>query len=251
MIRVAICSDDESLCTKLRMMVKNAMYYCSMKPNIKIYSPCKDLSITLNNNKNKIESFYNVFFIDMDSTSINGVDLGCKIRKKFGLETSQIIYLSSKQENVFHVFKTTPIGFLLKPTTYEAIREVLNNVFFLNIKSNETFKYHFGRELHKTLLKDIIYFQSHNRIVEIIMKNGIASFYGTLNEVYNQIDNSNFLFIHKSYLINCQYIKQFEYYDIIMSNNDILPISQINRKSVRSLFLQLEEIGSISRFYES
>lgn len=245
MIRIAICSDDNILCTKLKIMAQGVIYSHSAKSCINIFSPSKHLSIALDTIKSK--SFYNIFFIDMDSKSINGLDLGCKIRKKLGLEISQIIYLSSKQENAFKIFKTAPIGFILKPITYEDISEAFDNVFSIFKSENETFEYHFGRKLYKAHIKDIIYFQSHNRVVDIVMKTGISSFYGTLNEVYNQIDNSYFLFTHKSYLINCHYIKKFEYCEVVMSNNDILPISQINRKSLRPLLLDFEKTRSISR----
>lgn len=57
----------------------------------------------------------------------------------------------------------------------------------------------------------------------------------------------NFLKIHKSYLINRNYVKEFTYEWVKMNNGDILNISKANRADVRRKILEsaADECGNI------
>ena len=69
------------------------------------------------------------------------------------------------------------------------------------------------------------------------MKKEIKTFYGKLSEIEEKMPEF-FWKIHKSYLINRNYAKEFTYEWVKMSNGDILNISQVNRADVRRKILE-------------
>ena len=69
-------------------------------------------------------------------------------------------------------------------------------------------------------------------------KKEIRTFYGKLNEIEKRIPENVFLRIHKSYLVNKNYVKEFTYEWVKMLNGDVLNISKINRADVRRKILE-------------
>ena len=59
-----------------------------------------------------------------------------------------------------------------------------------------------------------------------------------LDEIEKRIPENVFLRIHKSYLVNKNYVKEFTYEWVKMLNGDVLNISKINRADVRRKILE-------------
>ena len=108
----------------------------------------------------------------------------------------------------------------------------------LNLKA-EAFTYKIGHTPFKVPIKEIIYFESNRREVTIYYHNKADNFYGTLENIYLQLCRFNFLFIHKSFLINPIHVRKCTYETIEMSNHVVLPISQSKRKEIRERQLEL------------
>ena len=88
-------------------------------------------------------------------------------------------------------------------------------------------------------LKDVVYFESRNRVVHIFLRDGsTAYFYGKLNNVEKELANSRryFLRIHQSFLVNYDYITKMNFSNITihMNGKEIeLKISEDRQKEVR------------------
>jgi len=83
-----------------------------------------------------------------------------------------------------------------------------------------------------------MFFDSIGKKIRMVMKNEICEFYGKLSDVKNQLDDQDFVFIHKSHLINFSYVIEYEYTSVKMSNGIILSISQQHRKIFREKLFQ-------------
>lgn len=55
------------------------------------------------------------------------------------------------------------------------------------------------------------------------------------------IPENSFLVIHKSYMVNYEYVNEYTYEWVKMINGDILNISKAHRKEVRSQLMQYEQ----------
>ena len=61
---------------------------------------------------------------------------------------------------------------------------------------------------------------------------GKDCFYGAMEDVYEQLKERRFLFIHKSVIVNFNYVRYIEYEQVCMSNKKIFSISQSKRKDI-------------------
>ena len=74
----------------------------------------------------------------------------------------------------------------------------------------------------------------------MVTQDGEVIFWGKLKEVMLQT-KEYFLAIHKSFLVNCDYVRQYSYTNILMEDGAVLNISKANRGKVRSQLLERME----------
>ena len=185
------------------------------------------------------DSFFDVVFLDIKMDKLSGIDVSRQIRNTMGNEATQIIYISGNTEYAIEVFDFDPFHFLPKPLDEEKIEKAFVKLIRkLNLKA-EAFTYKVGHDVFKVPIKDILYFESHKREVTIYYNKKTEKFYGTLENIYLQLSKFDFLFIHKSYLINPIHIRRCTYESVEMSNHIVLPISQSKRKEIREKQLEL------------
>lgn len=235
MLKIAICDDEDFICSQLEEILIRLEDIYLDKMDIDIFYSGIELDNSIQNGE-----VYDLIFLDIEMEHMNGVEVGKKLRNEYEDNTTQIIYISSMENYAMELFQVRPMDFIIKPLTYEKISKVLDTALRLIPKSNEVFKYQTGHTVCKIPLKDILYFESVNRKINIITTSRKDIFYGTLNNIYKELQSYHFINIHKSFLVNYNHIVKFEYKQVTMSDDRILPISQQNRKGIRSLQLKME-----------
>lgn len=231
MFKIAICDDDKALCMQLKVMLNEIIE--NPDAEIFVFYTGEELCDLLTDGKR-----FDIIFLDIELCKINGVEVGRKIRNELNDETTQIIYISSKDSYAMELFDVRPLNFLLKPIKKEKIESVLKTAKNIMVNTNQYYEYKIGNVNFNILTSDILYFESNGRKVKIILKDDEKEYYGKLSEVEEKLKNSDFFFIHKSYFINFNHVIEYAYEYVKMSNNEILAISQNNRKAVREKLLQ-------------
>lgn len=243
MLNIAICDDFIEITNQLEDFLVELSKKYSTEVDIDIYYSGEELLKALLNDVS-----YDVIFLDIELDLIDGIKVGKKIREEFENEYTKIVYISAKESYAMELFQIRPIDFLVKPLVIEKVESVFLTALKLIEKTNSCFLYKTGQCSNKVQIKDILYFESDNRKVNIITTKGTHTFYGILDEISEQVASFNFIRIHKSYLINYEHIMTFQYDQVIMSNDIILPISQANRKDIRKQILSLENKGDDHEF---
>ena len=164
--------------------------------------------------------------------------VGKYIREVLEEENIFLTYISSKENYALQLFQNRPFDFLVKPIEAAKIYHVLDNIYRISGKNSVGFEFQTQNSTYRISYKDILYFQSTGRKINIVMKKEIRTFYGKLNEIEKRIPENVFLRIHRSYLVNKNYVKEFTYEWVKMLNGDVLNISKINRADVRRKILE-------------
>lgn len=118
------------------------------------------------------------------------------------------------------------------------MNKVLKEVFRNTLVENKYFEYNNGKNYCRVNMDEILYFYSEGKKINIVTKEGNHEFYGKLKDVGSKLEKDVFIVIHKSYLVKFDTVIEFRYEEVKVINGDILPISQINRKSVRELLVK-------------
>lgn len=228
MLRIAICDDEKIICRQLEDILLKIEDIINQEVDVDVYYSGEELCNYLYSGNH-----YDLIFLDIELNEINGVEVGKRIRNELNDELTQIVFISGNESYAMELFEVRPLNFLIKPFDKAKIESVLLKALKLLDKENNFFEYKNGNINFSVNIKDVIYFESHGRKVNIVLSNEKKNFYGKLSTVEEQISNQDFIMIHKSYLINLNHCIEYTYEYVKMSNKEVLTISQNNRKSVR------------------
>lgn len=230
MLRIAICDDIKSITSQLEDILIELGKKHSVQIDIDVfYSGSMLIEYLMMGNS------FHLIFLDIEMENVDGIQAGLKIRNDMRDENTQIAYISGKSGYAMDLFQVRPIDFIVKPLKMENIEGTFLTALRIINSKDSHFKYKKGHTYNKLEAMDIMYFEGNDRKINIITKEGMVfdSFYGSMDDVYEQIKDLEFLFIHKSYVVNNLYIKSYKYDKVIMANNMELSISQSKRKAVR------------------
>lgn len=235
MLHVAICEDELRVGTQLEQYLYHQAKAKGIKINIEVFASAEECLAYM-----KTDKTFHLMFLDIELGEMNGIELADWVRNELKNDDMQIVYISAKESYAMELFDSHPLNFLVKPIKEEKIGKVLDKT--LKILGNEPkkFVYKKGAQQRIELLKDILYFEVKNREIVICTEKNKDVFYGTLKDVSEKLNGSNFFLCHRSFLVNYDKVKIFQPASLIMENNDVLPISQSQRKMVKELQLRLE-----------
>lgn len=232
--KIAVCDDEQIICSTMYNKLQNLSKSKSVIFEIDCFTSGEELCDEIKHTN------YDLLFLDIELPKMNGVAVGQYIRETLKNETIQIAYISSKQEYAMELFEMRPINFLVKPLSDGKIENVIDKFLQLNKIDTETFNFKAGHNYYKIPFSDILYFYSSGRKINIVTINKEYEFYGSLDNIYSEVKNKKFLFVHKSFLVNFKHIRKYQYEQLTMSDNKIIPVSQMRRKTVRSMFFEFE-----------
>lgn len=236
MIKIAICDDHNIICSQIEEIILNYSKKISCKIEIDVFYSGEKLIEAMNNGEN-----YDLIFLDIELELLNGVQAARIIRDEIKNERTQIIFISGNDSYALELFEVRPLNFLIKPLSTEKIEATINKAIKLIKTNNQFFEFSFSKYTYKVLYSDILYFESEGKKVNIITTSGRYEFYAKLQNIEKSLKESDFLNIHKSYLINYIHVIEYNYEYVVMSNGIKLAISQQNRKDIRNSLLSRKQ----------
>ena len=163
-----------------------------------------------------------VMDIELGSEDANGIDL---VKRYFpaGCGT-QVIYVTGFVEYCTSVYRTEPLYFLVKP-----LSRVLER---LEADSSKPLSVRLGSRVVLVEPSRISYIESDRRKVRIHAGAEEIEAYASLSDLAAELPAS-FIQCHKSFLVNMDHVKELKADSVVLSSNQVVPVSQKRRKFVR------------------
>lgn len=232
----AIIIDDEPLA---RDLIKS---YLSDHPNIELLVECGDGFQGL---KAIQEHKPDMLFLDVQMPKITGFEMLELVE-----EPPIVIFTTAYNEYAIKAFEMNAVDYLLKPFARErfklAIEKAVENH---RLKQNQPIEklqtdlqQVSGEKLQRIVVKngakiyvlpthDLIYLEAQDDYVMLYGKEGKYLKEQTMKYFEANLDSSQFIRIHRSYIVNVNNIVQLEHYEkesyrLILTNKVILPVSK-------------------------
>lgn len=238
MLRIAICDDEDFVCTALESYINKACTAINVEAEIDIFYSGSILKAHL-----KKGSMYNIFFLDIELNDESGITISDCIRNEISDESAQIVYVSGKTEYDRQLFAFRPFSFIEKPFDADVIRTTLEKYLRIYGDKNDLFHYKYGHDTYCINLSSVLYFKSNRKLITIISISAKDEFYGTMSSMIEQLSPQGFISPHKSYLVNYRFIKAFYADTVVMVNGDEIPIAKGKRDEISKLQLRFENGG--------
>lgn len=232
MLRIAICDDDSKFTEEIETLVFQESRKLGIRVETEVFSDGKTLLKSIQN-----DDHYELIFIDIEMEQVDGITAARCIREID--RAVLLIYVSGYDKYLKELFEVEPFRFLSKPINHAQFARYFRESCKRINETEAFYQFTFNKEIRKVSVKDIVYFESNNRIVYIHLKNGSDEhFYGKLNNVEKDLATSKqyFLRIHQSFLVNYDYIKRMNFFNItinFMGTEIELKISEDRQKEVR------------------
>lgn len=238
MINVAICDEERHFCRRLEEYVSDYLKRNGMSYHIDLYHS-KEEFLSLG-----IEMVqYTVVFSDINVNKLDGIVVAKKIR-----EISQevfVVFVTAQEKYILEGYKVGAVRYILKDTANlrSAIEECMDAILEkLNYEIvRKRFKFREGTK--EILLDRLLYIESKLHMLEFhIMEDEmkIYTMYEVLDKVAEELEDSNFIRIHKSYFVNLKYIENVRRYRAKLSNGTELIIPKARYMYVKDRFAEYQ-----------
>lgn len=235
MLRIAICDDNEKFAEQLEDYIFEYTSKHSISADTFVFTSGEELIKNFSG-----ESAYDILFLDIELGETTGIELGKHIREKMKNETTQIVFVSSKENYAIQLFDIRPLNFLVKPVEYKKLEYVMDEYDRLYKFQHNYFEYNIGKQKFRVNEQSIIYFQSQGKKIQMITQEGDREFYGKLSDVLENLNEHSFISVHKSYVINMRHVSEYGRDSILMINGDWIPISRAMRNSISQKIIENE-----------
>ena len=232
MLKIAICDDDFKFAGSLESLIMAESLKLCIRVETEVFADGKTLVEHIRSGE-----CYGLIFLDIEIEEVDGISAARFIRQMD--RSVLLIYISGYDNYLKELFEVEPFRFLSKPLDNELFCRYYKEACQRIGETEIFYQYTFNKKIHKVSLKDIVYFESRNRVIHIFFSDGhYECFYGKLNNVEKEIESSRiyFLRIHQSFLVNYDHIRKMNFFFITVDidNKEInLKISEDRQKEVR------------------
>ena len=223
MLNICVCDDNDEMRSNAENMIKKLAEKHGIGVSVLGFSSGEEMIFELSESKRYVD----IFFLDMLMKKLNGIETAKELRKIN--PSAQIVFLTVSKEHVFDALDVMPLHYLIKQDVKTSkIEDVfLKAVSFAQKNRQDIFTYKSGNTVGSVLLKDIVYFEVQNRIIEIhLMNKEIISFYGNISDLENELPGEAFQRIHRSYIINFENAEYLKGKDFVCCDGSTVPVGQ-------------------------
>lgn len=223
MINVVLCDDDSEFLEYIKKTIDRISFENKIDINIKTYLSGESMLFDLEDSIYDID----VMFLDVFMKELDGVETAEKLRQL--QSEAQIIFISSDKSKVFDALEVMPLNYLIKG---EADDEKIKKVFLKAVNLAEKnkrklFVYKSGHETKYVQYKDILYFEIKNRVVNInCVGDEVKEFYSTMDKLEEELDQNQFIRIHRSFIVNMDKIVSFDSKGVLVKGDITLPLGR-------------------------
>ena len=166
----------------------------------------------------------------------SGIDTAKELRQSDN--AVKIIFLTSSPEFALDSYEVKAQGYLLKPVTYEKVKEILDECShsFDEEPKNIVLKTAFGYQ--KLYFHDIEYAEAQNKRVVFFLRTGkTVEAAQPLHSLEDRItENDGFFKCHRSYLVYLPNVDHFSMTEIITKTGRSIPIARGYGKSFKEAY---------------
>jgi len=242
----AIIIDDEPLA---RDMVKE---YLKAYPFIQVVTECGD---GFEGVKAIAQYQPDLIFLDVQMPKINGFEM-----LELLTTPPAVIFTTAFDEYAIKAFESHALDYLLKPFSRErfdkavqkwkqhhsstmpnpGLRELNEETFTLTPEQHSRVVVKTGNNIRIIPMHEILYIQSDDDYVKIHTKDGSFLKKKTISYFENVMDSSQFVRVHRSYIVQVQQVTRIEPYEkdghiAILKSGEKIPISKTGYPKLKSI----------------
>jgi DNA-binding LytR/AlgR family response regulator len=213
--------------------------YAYRHDQLRVASVCSDAVEATNVLDSGVQA--DVLLLDIEMPELSGLDLARLIDPAL-----QVIFVTSNEEYAVEAFDVKVADYLVKPVRYARFLKAINRVIRereTNQKpargaspvqassvSPDTLFVDTGGRYVRLAMPEILYVQAEGNYVQIHLEDGSSHLVrNTMKKTQEQLPSSDFVRVHRSYIVRVDQIKDIEDWSIVTGERAVIPVSESYR----------------------
>ncbi len=236
-MKIVICDDNIQDLTNLdHLITKYKTLYPNLELEVEKFSDAGKLTRRI-----KEHDLADIYILDMILQASTGIEIGRQIRLS-GSE-NVIIYISSFDDYAMDAYGVHAARYLLKPVSEEKFFEAMDYaISHTGVRADALYLVKTEDGLMPVPYSDIEYIENSARRLSVCLRNGkkIRSVFIRKSfdeEIHEIAARTDFLQVHKSFLINLNYVKKLTQNNIMMESGKVISVSKTRASDVKKTYL--------------
>ena len=236
MINIAICDDEKNIRAYLSSLIR--------KQNIE----CEITEYTSADEYLSEQKEHELLFLDIEMKSaasgMDGMSMAKQLRGMEHVKQPMIVFVTGYEKYIYDAFDVGAFQYLLKPIDEKkfagVFRRAAEQILAEAEKQKKKLIIQYANTSRAIPLDDIYYLESQSHKVVIHMKAGNLEYYAKMGELEEELQGQ-FFRIHKGYLVNLDYIDEYNRTEVVLVNGDRLLISKYKYADFVKAYLRYME----------
>lgn len=233
-LHIIVCDDDQKFLTWEASAIQSVMHRLRQSAMVHSFQAGEQIPDALL--KDCALAFLD---IDFPRKSCNGIDIARRLRARNS--NAVIVFVTNYVEYAPEGYEVQAFRYLLKREAQTRLEPCLTLALEQLQLSCQCCTIQSGGETLRLPIRDILYFESDKHTVVAHVQNGSAvktySFYASLRSLEESMQESGFLRIQKSYLVNMRHLQKFQCKEAVLSGGTVLPVSEKNYAEQKKKYL--------------
>ena len=228
MIRIAICDDEEKAVALHEQFVKDSLQACSIGYEITTYTQSRNLLYDITDDG----FFYDLILLDIEMPGISGMEIPQQI--KAFLPNVRIIFVTSHTEYAIDAFELSIFRYVPKNNLAVKLTSAVTDAAkLIELETGQKYTIQTAKRMEKIPYKDIYYIQRDGKNASIVSSAGASKVRKSLQQVFDELDTPEFIFIDRGYIVNIIQIMKISDGMAVLKNGEQLPISRSHLQEVK------------------
>lgn len=226
-MRVAVADDDDAVLERVRDKIEILKKEKQMDLCVKYYSQARRISTELETTKP-----CDLYILDIEMAEMNGMALAKKIREM--QEKAYIVFLTDHLQYALQGYEVKAWQYILKEDLDKKLSPTIQSIY-QEIEDSEKSVLTLDTNLcyERIAYEDIFYIYKEKKNAIIVTKRGNRHIRTTLQEMYNEISQEQFVFVDRGCIVNVQKIDRLKGNELSLSDGKTMTVSRTHTAEVR------------------
>ena len=227
-VKIAICDDDEAAVALHEKIVKTSLQAQGIGYEITTYTQSRNLLYDITDDG----FFYDLILLDIEMPGISGMEIPQQL--KGFLPNVRIIFVTSHTEYAIDAFELSIFRYVPKNNLEVKLAAAVTDAAkLIELEAGQEYTIQTASRMEKIPYKDIFYIQRDGKNASIISSVGIAKVRKSLQQVFDELNTPEFIFIDRGCIVNIIQIMKTSDGMVVLKNGEQLPISRSHLQEVK------------------
>lgn len=228
MLHIAVCDDDTNAVQTHRQIAERCLAQCNSAGEISVYTDSANLLYDITEDG----FFFDLILLDIEMPGESGMEIAQKVKPY--LPHGKIIFITSHIEYAIDAFELAIFRYVPKDDIETRLPAAITDaVKLLLLEEGKTYTIRTNSRLEKIPYKEIYYIERDGKNAGITTAAGVSKVRKSLQQVYEELDAEEFIYIDRGCIVNMIHIMQIKDGMAVLKNGVSLPVSRSHLQEVK------------------